>query len=160
MKVNEERLGLWSLLLGPQAGHPVSSSSTHGQPDVAPGERPGKAGPLAFSSDSCSSVTCRATSNSLYHVAQPVLPLVPFRFVLSLEECLGMIHPPSPGAGSHPFYYLTLSFSLPHFLSPSLLHSLSSLYGLSSMAASGKSHFFARWLNTTRVNAPRSPGFL
>lgn len=58
--------------------------------------------------DSCSSVTCRIMSNSPYHVAEPVLPLIPFTFVLSLEECLGMIHPPSHGAGSHLFYYLTL----------------------------------------------------
>ena len=61
------------------------------------GKKAGGAGLLAFPSDSCGSVTCRVTSSSLHHVAQPVLPLIPFTFVVSVEECLGMIHRPLLG---------------------------------------------------------------
>lgn len=106
VKANEERLVLWSLLLSSSTGH--TSSSAHGQQDTAPTGRPGEAGLLVFSSHSCSSVTCRIMSSSPYLVAELVLPLIPFTFVLSLGECLGMIHPPSHGASSHLFYYLTL----------------------------------------------------
>lgn len=97
MKANEESLVLWSLLLGP--------NSAPEQPEAAQEEgreRPG------FLSDSCSSFTCRIMSSLPYHMAEPVLPLIPFTLVLSLKECLGMIHPPSHGAGSHLFHYLTL----------------------------------------------------
>lgn len=89
-KANEERLVLWSLWLGSCTGH--ASDSAPRRQDTAPAGRPGEAGLLVFRSDSCSSVTCRIMSNSSFHVAEPVLPLIPFTFVLSLEECLGMIH--------------------------------------------------------------------
>lgn len=45
-------------------------------------------------------------SNRLYHAAQPVLPLILFTFVLSPEECLGMIH--CHLMGQAVIYYLTL----------------------------------------------------
>lgn len=104
-KGNEERLVLWSHLLSSALVPAMPWTQLMGS-QTRPQEE-GQETLGCLGSHSCSSVTCRITSSLPYHVAELVLPLIPFTFVLSLRECLGMIHPPSHGAGSHLFYYLT-----------------------------------------------------